>query len=108
MGQTQFVREEQLHSELFASFVSLLRSYTALHGLPSGRQASVESNPESIRVSHGERCLTLTRHHQIVTWTRENGDRGTFEVTKAGNLRIADREQAMDLAAEHWARELMQ
>ncbi len=33
--------------------------------------------------------------------------RGRLELTESGTLRTADHEEAMDLAAEQWARELM-
>jgi hypothetical protein len=32
---------------------------------------------------------------------------GTMELTESGTLRSATNEEAMDLAAEQWARELM-
>jgi hypothetical protein len=99
---------EALHRELWASLASLLRSYTAAHGLHTGRHAVVESTEEKITARHGEKWLVLIRNHDSVTWTRENGDGGTLELTESGTLRGPNGEQAMDLAAEHWARELMQ
>jgi len=48
------------------------------------------------------------RRREIITWMRENGDSGTLELAAAGTLRAAEDEQAMDLTAEFWARELMQ
>ena len=100
--------KESLHSELFASLASLLRSYTGLHGLHRNGVAAVEYREKIIRVRSGEEWLTLARDHEIITWTRENGSAGTVELTEAGNLRAAVVEQPMDLAAEQWARELMQ
>jgi hypothetical protein len=99
---------EALHRELWTSLASLLRSYTAAHGLHRGHHAHVESSEDKITARHGEKCLILTRNHQSVTWTRENGDSGTLELTENGHLRAPSSEEAMDLAAEHWARELMQ
>ena len=107
MGRTQII-DQHLFSELFSSLASLLRSYTALHGLPRSQQATLEHDHTTIRVFHGEKSLVLTRHHEIITWARENGNKGTAELTEAGNLRASDSEQPMDLAAEHWVRELMQ
>jgi hypothetical protein len=33
---------------------------------------------------------------------------GTLELTESGTLRSSTQEEAMDLAAEQWAREIMQ
>jgi hypothetical protein len=99
---------EALHRELWTSLASLLRSYTAAHGLHNGRQAHVESSEGKITAQHGEKRLILTRNHHSVTWTRENGEKGTLELTESGTLRSPHGEEAMDLAAEQWARELMQ
>ena len=108
MGQTQIIHDEHLYIELWASFASLLRSYTAAHGLHSGCHAVVESTEGKITARHGEKWLVLIRNHDSVTWTRENGDGGTLELTESGSLRGPNGEEPMDLAAEHWARELMQ
>ena len=99
--------QRQLFSELFASLASLLRSYTALHGLPNKREAAVEQTEDKITVIHNEKWLRLTRSHAILTWMRENGTMGTLELTKSGTLRGDNSEEAMDLAAEQWARDLM-
>lgn len=99
--------QRQLFSELFASFASLLRSYTAVHGLHAKLEAAVESTEDKITVIHNEKWLRLTRNHAILTWMRENGTMGTLELTKSGTLRGDNGEEAMDLAAEQWARDLM-
>jgi hypothetical protein len=96
-----------LYAELWTSLASLLRSYTAVHGLHRGSQATVHSTNEKITARHGKKRLILTRNHAIVTWTRENGSMGTLELTGSGNLRASEIEEAMDFAAERWARELM-
>ncbi len=98
---------EALWAELFSSLGSLLRSYTAVHGLHLKREASVDLAGEEMTVRHDKKWLRLTRNHAILTWTRENGIMGTLELTEAGTLRSSIREEAMDLAAERWARELM-
>ena len=98
---------EALWAELWTSLASLLRSYTAAHGLHSKREAAVEVTEETITARHGEKWLRLDRNHAILTWTRENGTMGTMELTESGTLRSATNEEAMDLAAEQWARELM-
>jgi hypothetical protein len=96
-----------LYAELWTSLASLLRSYTAVHGLHSGARASVHSTNEKITARNGKKWLILTRNHAIVTWTRENGSMGEVELTNSGNLRASKYEEALDLAAERWARELM-
>jgi hypothetical protein len=99
--------DPRLVAEFWISLASLLRSYTAAHGLPSKREATVELTGEKITVRHGKKWLRLDRNYAILTWTRENGSRGTLELTEAGTLRSETQEEAMDLAAEQWARDLM-
>jgi len=43
-----------------------------------------------------------------VTWKRESGSAGTLELTDTGRFRSSTGEEEMDMAAEGWARELMQ
>jgi hypothetical protein len=100
--------DARLFTELWTSLASLLRSYTAAHGLNTDRQATVELGEARIVVRHGERWLCLERTGATVLWTRENGNTGLLELTKHGRLAgsgASDKE--MDLAAEAWARELM-
>ena len=97
----------RLFAELWTSLASLLRSYTAAHGLHTKREAAVELTEDKITVIHNEKWLRLIRSNSSVTWTRENGRMGTLELTEAGTLRGDNGEEAMDLAAEQWARDLM-
>jgi hypothetical protein len=101
-----------LFVELWVSLASLLRSYTAAHGLNGNRQATVELAEELITVRYGDRWLELERSGAQVRWHRENGQGGVLELTEAGRLRpnksCASEEAEMDMAAERWARELMQ
>jgi hypothetical protein len=99
---------ESLWSELWSSLASLLRSYTTVHGLHGNRQATIDLSEKKITVRHGKKWLAIERSHAILTWTRENGTSGTLELTDHGRLRGPDGEEEMDLAAEAWARELMQ
>lgn len=99
--------DPRLVTEFWVSLTSLLRSYTAAHGLHSRREAAVELSEEEITVRHNEKWLRLTRCNSTVTWTRENGSMGTMELTESGTLRSGTQEEAMDLAAEQWAREIM-
>lgn len=100
--------DSPLYRELFSSLASLLRSYTALHGLSANRQAELEATEERIRVSQGERWLRLTRTGAQILWEQSGGRRGKLELTPAGTLRGPEVEEEMDMAAESWARELMQ
>jgi hypothetical protein len=96
-----------VYAELWVSLASLLRSYTAAHGLNRDRQATVELGEEQIKVRHGDRWLDLKRNEAHVEWLREDGRSGDLELTEAGQLRSATSEEELDMAAERWARELM-
>jgi hypothetical protein len=98
---------EQLYVELWVSLASLLRSYTAAHGLNKNTQATVELGEEKITVRHGNTWLDLTREGSAINWRREDGRTGMLEMTETGRLRSGDNEEEMDMAAEAWARELM-
>lgn len=97
----------QLHVELWVSLASLLRSYTAAHGLNGNRQATVELGEEQITVRHGDKWLDLKRNGSSVRWQREDGRAGTLDLTEHGRLRSAEDEEEMDMVAERWAQELM-
>jgi hypothetical protein len=114
-----------VYAELWVSLASLLRSYTAAHGLNRDRQATVELGEERITVRHAEKWLDLQRTGDRVNWLRENGQSGVLRLTEDGRLRSQNprspnarglghpveedpKEEEMDMAAEAWARELMQ
>jgi len=107
---------DQLYVELWVSLASLLRSYTAAHGLNGNRQATVELGEDRILVRHGDDWLDLKRVDAAVLWQREDGRQGKLEFTDHGRLREVETGGAglnstdgeeMDMAAERWARELM-
>jgi hypothetical protein len=120
LGRTQIFHDEHLYVELWVSLASLLRSYTAARGLNGNRQATVELGESKITVRHAEKWLTLDRSGAQIAWTRENRSVGTLEFTQDGRLRISPNgatapqgaakpaEEELDMAAEAWARELMQ
>ncbi len=120
MGQTELIANDpaanspQLYAELWVSLASLLRSYTAAHGLNGRLQATVELGEEQILVRHGDGWLDLNRNGAEVTWKREDGRAGKLHFTEHGRLLEAGavgheaEEEEMDMAAERWARELMQ
>ena len=60
-----------------------------------------------ITATNGVRHLRLERSNNTVTWMRENGSNGVLELTDHGRLRSPEGEEEMDMAAEAWARELM-
>jgi hypothetical protein len=108
----------QLYVELWVSLASLLRSYTAAHGLNGNRQATVELGEEKILVRHGDGWLSLERNGAQVRWLRQDGQAGQLEFTEAGQLRGDTGEEGlvgkeglvieeMDMFAERWARDLM-
>jgi hypothetical protein len=104
-----------LYAELWVSLASLLRSYTAAHGLNRKEQATVELGEESIIVRIGDRWLRLDRSDAEVNWARENGATGLMRFTIKGTLQTRvghepheDLEEEMDMQSEAWARELMQ
>ena len=103
-----------LYPELWVSLASLLRSYTAAHGLNGKEQAMVELGDEHIIVRIRDRWLKLNRTGAEVIWSRENGTKGLMRFTIEGKLRThigqeghERAEEEMDMQAEAWARELM-
>lgn len=99
---------EQVYVELWVSLASLLRSYTAAHGLNGNRQATVELGENRITVRHADKWLDLERIGAQMQWKREDGRAGQMELTEAGRIRSVEGEEEMDMVAEAWARELMQ
>ena len=99
---------KDLWSELWVSLGSLLRSYTAAHSLHNNIHAAIEIDQDQIVARHGERCLELMRTGAEIIWKREDGSTGTLRMTPAGRLQSHEFEEELDMAAEAWARELMQ
>jgi hypothetical protein len=100
-----------VYGELWVSLASLFRSYTALHGLNGKRQATVEWDEEKLLVRRGWSWLDLRREGARVCWRREDGRSGVLELTEAGQLRSDEglgEDVEMDMAAEAWARDVMQ
>ena len=68
----------------------------------------VEADSDRIMARQGEDWLELRRTGAVVCWKRRDGASGTMEFTEAGQLRSGQDEEEMDMAAERWARALMQ
>jgi hypothetical protein len=107
--------EATLYAELWVSLASLLRSYTALHGLNRKQQATVELGEDLIVVRAGEKWLRLARQGGEFHWSREDASQGLLWFTVDGRLETRAGEanldlslEEMDMQAESWARELMQ
>ena len=96
-----------VYAELWTSLASLLRSYTAAHGLHRGFTAELKWDAAHILARYQDKWLELRREGTRVTWMRENGSSGVLELTEAGRLRGDQGEEDIDMAAEAWARELM-
>jgi hypothetical protein len=96
-----------VYAEMWTSLASVIQSYAAAHGLHDGHAAELKWDAARILARHRDKWLELRREGTRVTWMRENGNSGVLELTDRGRLRGDGQEQEMDLAAEAWARELM-
>ena len=106
-GSLDGVLGGDVFAELWVSLASLLRSYTAAHGLNARRQATVELGEERILVRRGDDWLDLHRNGAEVNWQREDGRAGRLEFTEHGRMHSEAGEEEMDMAAEAWAQDLM-
>lgn len=94
----------QVHKELWTSWASLLRSYSAAHGLSSTHHAVVEVGPAEILLRVDTRWLRFTPD----TMSDCAGHHSTFSLEENGTVTLNDSNEEMDLAAERLAREMMQ
>jgi hypothetical protein len=94
---------QQLHRELWTSWASCLRSYAALHGLTSTHHAVVEVGADEIILRVDARWLRFTANSLQET----SGEIQPFALHDDGSVLIANESQPMDLAAEHFARNLL-
>jgi hypothetical protein len=98
--------------ELWSSFISLVRSYTAAHSLNGTRQAVLEVSADHLLVRAGERLLTVRFDGECGTIARETGDVAGFTIDEQGRLVLqcntGERDtEEMDMVAERLAREIM-
>jgi hypothetical protein len=95
---------DRLHTELWTSWASLLRSYAAAHGLNSTHHAVVEVSANEITLRVNDRWLRFTP----TTMQPNNAPPQPFTLTEDGNviLNHAPPEE-MDLTAERLTREML-
>jgi hypothetical protein len=89
----------QLHRELWTSWASLLRSYSAVHSLGREHHAVVEVSDATILVRYGFRWMQFT-HDEYRT---SEGESKPFKLTENGRAIVGDHEDEMDLFAERLA-----
>ncbi len=93
-----------LHTELWTSWASLLRSYAAAHGLSAPQHAVVEVSAEEITLRVGNRWLRFT----ATAVEKSHQPSRSFRLNENGTVTVAgDPEEEMDIAAERFAREMM-
>jgi hypothetical protein len=94
----------QLHTELWTSWASVLRSYAAAHGLNAKQHAVVEVSADSIILRVGSRWMEFTSTERRLS----DGPSVAFALLEDGTVSIdgAPAEE-MDMAAERLAREML-
>ncbi|HEY0163432.1 MAG TPA: transcriptional regulator [Edaphobacter sp.] len=96
--------DARLRIELWTSWASLLRSYSAAHGLNSRHHAVVEVGADEITLRVASRWLRFT--HDLVE--DSEGNRSSFSLEEDGTVKLKGIAHEMDLAAEEQAREMLQ
>ena len=105
--------DPRVSRELWSSFVSLIRSYTAAHGLNGTQQAVLEVSDDHLLVRAGERLLSIRFDGEHGSFARETGAATKFTLDEHG--RVVQRSgpegpgnaEEMDMVAERLAREIM-
>jgi hypothetical protein len=94
----------QLQTELWTSWASLLRSYSAAHGMSAKEHAVVEVSADTITLRVGTRWVQFT-HSEI---SSSDGSPVSLELLENGSVSIGGAaEEEMDMAAERFAREML-
>lgn len=94
---------EPLQRELWTSWASLLRSYSAAHGLNGHRQVVVEVGADEVVLRVADHWIRLT-HNRMED---SRGNSSSFALEEDGTIRLGNEVEEMDLAAERLAREMM-
>jgi hypothetical protein len=96
--------DAHLHTELWTSWASLLRSYSAAHGMSAKEHAVVEVSADAITLRVGTRWLQFT-HAEVLS---SDGTPLAFALNEDGTVTIAGApSEEMDMAAERFAREML-
>ncbi len=96
--------DRAVHTELWISWASLLRSYAAAHGLNSKQFAVIEFGEDEILVRAGVRWVRFT-HAEMESSDKSNSP---FALNEDGTVTLDGKMDEMDFAAERITRELMQ
>jgi hypothetical protein len=101
---TEVNMNANLHTELWTSWASMLRSYAAAHGLNSTHHAVVEVSANEITLRVNDRWL-----HFTASDLQHSGEAPIpFRLNENGTVTINHQpEQEMDIAAEQFAREIL-
>ena len=93
-----------LHTELWTSWASMLRSYAAAHGMNSPVHAVVEVSADEIILRAGQRWQRFTP--SVIT--SDTAASLTFTLEDDGSVRIGNAPaEEMDMAAERFTREIL-
>lgn len=96
--------DKTLHTELWTSWASVLRSYAAAHGLNAPQHAVVEVSASEITLRVGPRWLQFTPD----SFEGSQHPHAPFHLNEDGTVTIADEPaEEMDVAAERFAREML-
>ena len=95
--------DKNLHTELWTSFASQIRSYGAAHGLNNKHQAVIEVSIDLILLRVGTRWLKFTPS-EIAD---DTGHTQKFHLNEDGTVTAGDITEDMDFTAERLTRELM-
>jgi hypothetical protein len=98
------ISNKSIHTELWTSWASLLRSYAAAHGLNSRHHAVVEVGADEITLRVSSKWLRFT--HETIQ--DSEGNQTGFSLQEDGTVKLNGVAEEMDLAAERLAREMMQ
>jgi len=93
-----------VHTELWISWASLLRSYAAAHGLNRNNFAVIEFGEDQIVLRFGSRWARFTHDQQQTS----DGATTPFALNHDGTVTLDGKIDEMDFTAERIIRELMQ
>jgi hypothetical protein len=96
--------QAKVHTELWISWASMLRSYAAAHGLNSKRFAVIEFGEDEIVVRVDAKWDRFT--HEAME--SSDGRKVGFALNEDGTVMLDGKMDEMDFAAERVTRELMQ